>query len=69
MNAIRSLLRWAGRNGALIVIAGVLIGLAAPRSADLARPWLAVAIFVFTFGSFLKFDLKAMGGRSLAPAA
>lgn len=49
-------LQWAGRNGALVVIAGVLIGLAVPYLSDLARPYLAVAIFIFTFGSFLKFN-------------
>src|ERR1700759_1506140 len=60
---MKSILRWAGQNGALIVIAGVLIGLAVPAMADLARPWLSIAIFIFTFGSFLKFDSKALGGE------
>lgn len=57
---MKELLRWAGRNGALIVIAGVVIGLVVPQAAALARPYLAVAIFVFTFGSFLKFDSRAL---------
>src|SRR6201992_1042290 len=60
---MKAILRWAGQNGALIVIAGVLIGLAIPSIADLARPWLSIAIFIFTFGSFLKFDSKALGGE------
>jgi bile acid:Na+ symporter, BASS family len=60
---MKALLRWAGQNGALIVIAGVLIGLAIPATADLARPYLSIAIFIFTFGSFLKFDTKALGGE------
>jgi hypothetical protein len=49
---MRSVLRWAGRNGALIVIAGVVIGLGVPMLSELARPYLAAAIFIFTFGSF-----------------
>lgn len=53
---MRQLLRLAGQHGAAIVIAGVLIGLAVPVLSNAARPWLAVAIFIFTFGSFLKFD-------------
>jgi BASS family bile acid:Na+ symporter len=60
---MKSILRWAGQNGALIVIAGVVIGLCVPLLSDLARPYLSVAIFVFTFGSFLKFDSKAVGGE------
>jgi BASS family bile acid:Na+ symporter len=60
---MKSILRWAGQNGALIVIAGVLIGLAIPAMADLARPYLSIAIFIFTFGSFLKFDTKALGSE------
>ncbi len=54
-------LQWAGRNGAAVVIAGVLIGIAVPYLADLARPYLAVAIFIFTFGSFLKFNSATLG--------
>lgn len=53
---MKSVLQWAGRNGAIVVIAGVMLGLGIPDFADLARPYLAVAIFIFTFGSFLKFD-------------
>src|SRR5580698_3470006 len=53
---MKQLLRLAGRHGAAIVIAGVVIGLAIPALSDAARPYLAVAIFIFTFGSFLKSD-------------
>jgi predicted Na+-dependent transporter len=53
---MKRLLRLAGQHGAAIVIAGVVIGLAVPALSNAARPWLAVAIFIFTFGSFLKFD-------------
>ena len=60
---MKSLLRWAGQNGAAVVIAGVLIGLCVPLLSELARPYLAVAIFIFTFGSFLKFDGKSLGSE------
>jgi bile acid:Na+ symporter, BASS family len=58
---MKSILGWAGKNGAAVVIAGVVIGLCVPWFADHARPYLAVAIFIFTFGSFLKFDVKSLG--------
>jgi BASS family bile acid:Na+ symporter len=61
---MKSVLRWAGRNGAAVVIAGVVIGLCAPLLSALARPYLAVAIFVFTFGSFLKFDASSIGNEA-----
>jgi predicted Na+-dependent transporter len=60
---MRIVLQWAGRNGAAVVIAGVVIGLCIPYLSDLARPYLAVAIFIFTFGSFLKFDGTSLGGE------
>jgi bile acid:Na+ symporter, BASS family len=60
---MKSVLRWAGQNGAAVVIAGVLFGLCIPLLSDLARPYLVIAIFVFTFGSFLKFDSKSLGSE------
>ncbi|HEY6440215.1 MAG TPA: hypothetical protein VIY55_09360 [Acetobacteraceae bacterium] len=60
---MRIVLQWAGRNGAAVVIAGVVIGLCIPSLSDLARPYLAVAIFIFTFGSFLKFDGTSLGNE------
>jgi bile acid:Na+ symporter, BASS family len=60
---MKRILQWAGKNGALIVIAGVVAGIAIPTLADHARPYLAVAIFLFTFGSFLKFDTKNFGSE------
>lgn len=57
---MKNILDWAGKNGAAVVIAGVVIGLFIPPLSNAARPYLSVAIFVFTFGSFLKFDLKSM---------
>lgn len=58
---MKKALRLAGQNGAAIVIAGVIIGLCIPFLSALARPYLAVAIFIFTFGSFLKFDAESIG--------
>jgi bile acid:Na+ symporter, BASS family len=60
---VKSIFRWAGQNGALVVIAGVVIGLCIPFLSDLARPYLAIAIFIFTFGSFLKFDVSTIGNE------
>jgi bile acid:Na+ symporter, BASS family len=60
---MKDVLRWAGQNGAAVVIAGVVIGLCIPLLSDLARPYLAIAIFVFTFGSFLKFDSRSLGSE------
>ena len=57
--SFRGALAFAGRNGPLLLFAGVLIGLAAPPLADAARPLLGVAVFVFTLGAFLKVDLAA----------
>jgi predicted Na+-dependent transporter len=56
---VKAALAWAGKNGAWVVIGGVALGFAVPELAALARPWLAAAIFVFTFGSLLKFDLAS----------
>lgn len=60
---MKFVLQWAGRNGAAVVIAGVVLGLCIPQLADLARPYLAVAIFIFTFGSFLKFDGNSLSSE------
>jgi predicted Na+-dependent transporter len=54
------LLRFAGKNGAWVVIAGVVLGLCFPALSQLTRPYLAVAIFLFTFGSFLKIDAASL---------
>ncbi|HVH81387.1 MAG TPA: hypothetical protein VM782_18450 [Stellaceae bacterium] len=58
-------LRFAGRNGAWVVIAGVVMGLCFPFLSQLTRPYLAIAIFLFTFGSFLKIDAAAMRAQVL----
>lgn len=60
---MRRILQIAGRNGAIIVISGVVLGLLLPSASNLARPYLAIAIFIFTFGSFLKFDARSIGSE------
>src|SRR5580658_3294864 len=54
------LLRFAGKNGAWVVITGVVLGLCFPFLSQLTRPYLAIAIFLFTFGSFLKIDAESI---------
>jgi predicted Na+-dependent transporter len=56
---LRDMLAFAGRNGPMMLFVGVLIGLLEPRLAEAARPFLGVAVFVFTLGAFLKVDLPA----------
>jgi hypothetical protein len=55
-----NLLRFAGRNGPWVVIIGVILGFGIPLLSNMARPYLARAIFLFTFGSFLKLDLSRL---------
>jgi arsenite transporter len=54
------LLRFAGKNGAWVAITGVVLGLCFPVVSELTRPYLAVPIFLFTFGSFLKIDAPSI---------
>jgi predicted Na+-dependent transporter len=57
MNACtNALLGWAGRNGPALLCGGVLIGLVAPALAEVTRPLMGLAVFVFTLGAFLKVD-------------
>jgi len=51
-----SLLAAAGRHGPALLCGGVLIGLVAPLLAELARPLMGLAVFIFTLGAFLKVD-------------
>lgn len=57
---MKHLLQFAGKNGACVVALGIVIGLCIPALSNAARPYLAVAIFLFTFGSFLKLKHTAM---------
>jgi predicted Na+-dependent transporter len=56
---MKNLLQFAGKNGAWVVALGIVIGFCIPVVSSAARPYLAVAIFLFTFGSFLKLDSEA----------
>ena len=56
---LKNALTFAGRNGPVMLFAGVLIGLVAPPLAEAARPLLGVAVFVFTLGAFLKVDTES----------
>ena len=59
MSKILSGLTAAGRHGPLLLCVGVLIGLFLPPLADLARPLMGGAVFVFTLGAFLKVERSA----------
>lgn len=56
---MRRLLQAAGRHGALVVILGLVLGFVHPGLAEAARPLLALAVLIFTFGSLLKLDSGA----------
>jgi bile acid:Na+ symporter, BASS family len=60
---MRALFQLAGRHGAAVVITGVILGLLCPALCDLARPYLSLAIFIFTFGSFLKLETSSLGNE------
>jgi BASS family bile acid:Na+ symporter len=53
------LLALAGRHGPALLCGGVLVGLVAPPLAELARPLMRLAVFVFTLGASLKVDAAA----------
>lgn len=52
-------LDFCGRNGPLLLLCRVAMGLAVPEAAAAARPFLGVAVFLFTLGAFLKVDLAS----------
>ncbi len=58
-----ALLARAGRNGPALLCGGVLIGLVAPVLAEAARPLMALAVFMFTLGAFLKVEGAALRGE------
>src|SRR3954470_15741590 len=65
---VRRLLDFAGRNGPLILLFGVLTGLVLPPLAALARPLVGLAVFCFTLGAFLKVDGPAFRAEAARPA-
>jgi BASS family bile acid:Na+ symporter len=64
---VRRLLDFAGRNGPLILLFGVLTGLVLPPLAELARPLMGLAVFCFTLGAFLKVDGPAFRAETARP--
>lgn len=61
------LLGFAGRNGPLMLLGGVFLGLLAPPLADAARPLLGLAVFIFTLGAFLKVDMPSFRAELVRP--
>jgi bile acid:Na+ symporter, BASS family len=67
---MKAILRFAGKNGAWVVVLGIVVGFCIPMVSNAARPYLALAIFLFTFGSFLKLDSEGFRQQiSHTPAA
>ena len=59
MNAVR-LLTLAGRNGPIILLTGMMIGILVPPLTGYAKPFMGMAVFLFTLGAFLKVDLPSL---------
>ena len=59
MSGAENLLARAGRNGPALLCGGVMVGLVAPALAELARPLMGLAVFIFMLGAFLKVDAPA----------
>lgn len=68
MSAIR-LLTLAGRNGPIILLGGMLIGILVPPLTDYAKPFMGLAVFLFTLGAFLKVDLPSFRLELMTPVA
>ena len=56
---MKSLLAFAGRNGPVLLFAGVFVGLLFPSLAERVRPLMPAAVFAFTLGAFLKVEMWA----------
>jgi predicted Na+-dependent transporter len=54
-----TILAAAGQHGPALLCSGVVIGLAMPPLAELAKPLMGLAVFVFTLGALLKVDASA----------
>lgn len=54
--SVNLLLARAGRHGPLLLCGGVTVGLVVPALAEAARPFMGLAVFLFTLGAFLKVD-------------
>ena len=64
---MKKLLSLAGRHGPVILFVGVLLGLVVPTLADVSKPLMGAAVFVFTLGAFLKVDRPALRSQLLRP--
>lgn len=63
------LLATAGRNGPILLLVGVLLGLVVPPLAAAARPFMDLAAFGFTLGAFLKVDLAGFRAEVVSAGA
>jgi len=66
--ALRRLLDYAGRNGPIILLFGVMAGVIMPPLAEAARPLMGLAVYCFTLGAFLKVDRAAFRREAMRPA-
>jgi BASS family bile acid:Na+ symporter len=46
----------AGQHGPALLCLGVLLGIALPPLAEMARPWMGLAVFILTLGALLRLD-------------
>lgn len=68
MNALR-LLTLAGRHGPVMLLAGMMLGILAPPLTGYAKPFMGLAVFLFTLGAFLKVDLAGFRQELARPVA
>jgi arsenite transporter len=61
------LFSFAGRHGPAILFLGMLVGLLVPSAADVSKPLMGAAVFVFTLGAFLKVDRTSMQSQLTRP--
>ena len=62
-----SFLSLMGRNGPVLLFIGSLVGLLCPALAELARPAMAAAVFVFTLGAFLRATRASLVAELMRP--
>jgi len=63
MSFIQMKLAWiaafAGRHGAVVLLFGILVGLAIPALAEAAKPVIGIGVFAFTLAAFLRCDARS----------
>ncbi|MBM3601189.1 MAG: hypothetical protein FJX35_23575 [Alphaproteobacteria bacterium] len=62
-SVLRAPLAWLGRRGLLILALSILLGLAVPELASIAKPAVAPAIFLLLTQSLIRLDLHALRGH------